>query len=269
MTPQGVLPIQVLGHVPCSTLDTDIQEVNYLFTGLLIALGVLPILVGSFVGAPLLSKELESGTFRFSWTQGIGRVRYFLTTFAVLACIFVLIAVVLGLLFGNWYAHPFEVSGADSHWQAGLFETTWWLLATWSLFALACGCFIGAIIGRVVTAIAASTLAVRGAMLLAAFECFLFTTLVALIVTVCAKRCWGPIGTWIWVDSRRLVLTGPDNQVISGISETRVLDRALLTASRGSAGASRWLLSHGYKFWTSYQPRKRFWIFQCIEVSPY
>ncbi|HEY6496719.1 MAG TPA: hypothetical protein VIZ43_25875, partial [Trebonia sp.] len=35
----------------------------------------VPVLVGAFVGGPVLARELESGTFRFAWTQGAGRVR--------------------------------------------------------------------------------------------------------------------------------------------------------------------------------------------------
>ena len=32
----------------------------------------VPVLLGVFVGAPLISRELDTGTFRFAWTQGAG-----------------------------------------------------------------------------------------------------------------------------------------------------------------------------------------------------
>jgi hypothetical protein len=35
----------------------------------------VPVLLGAFTGAPVLARELESGTFRFAWTQGAGRLR--------------------------------------------------------------------------------------------------------------------------------------------------------------------------------------------------
>ena len=35
----------------------------------------LPALIGAFAGAPLLARELETGTFRYAWTQGVGRLR--------------------------------------------------------------------------------------------------------------------------------------------------------------------------------------------------
>ena len=248
-------------HVPCGILDEDLQSENFIFTGLLIVLSVLPILVGAFVGAPLLSKELESGTFRFSWTQGIGRVRYFLTTFAVFSGFLLLIAVTIGLLFGNWYAHPFEVAGATSHWQAGLFETTSWLLTAWSLFALACGCFVGAVFRRTVAAIAASTLVVGG-VLVAAFRTL--PRFLEFFSLSSSKYLPSGIGNQLergvgWVVGS--YMTGPNKQVISGIAALRVLDRA----HSAKLGASRWLTSHGYTFWTSYQPSSHFWLLQGIE----
>jgi hypothetical protein len=40
-------------------------------------LQAVPVLIGAFVGAPLLARELETGTFRYAWTQasagGAGR----------------------------------------------------------------------------------------------------------------------------------------------------------------------------------------------------
>ena len=32
---------------------------------------VIPALIGAFVGAPVLAKELETGTFRYTWTQAV------------------------------------------------------------------------------------------------------------------------------------------------------------------------------------------------------
>ena len=48
-------------------------------------LAVLPVLAGLFVGAPLLARELELGTYRFAWTQGVTRRRWLLSKTALLA----------------------------------------------------------------------------------------------------------------------------------------------------------------------------------------
>ena len=46
---------------------------------------LLPALVGMFVGAPLLARELEQGTHRFAWTQSVTRRRWLLTKTLLLA----------------------------------------------------------------------------------------------------------------------------------------------------------------------------------------
>ena len=56
----------------CSTAtnvftDTDGALQVFLDFVLLVA----PLLIGMFWGAPLVSRELEAGTFRLAWTQGI------------------------------------------------------------------------------------------------------------------------------------------------------------------------------------------------------
>jgi hypothetical protein len=56
-------------------------------------LQVIPALIGAFAGAPLLAREFETGTFRYTWTQGFGRVRW---AFAKLAPLGVAVAVAGG-----------------------------------------------------------------------------------------------------------------------------------------------------------------------------
>jgi hypothetical protein len=47
-----------------------------------VILQVLPPVIGAFVGAPLLAREMETGTFRYTWTQGFGRWRWTLAKLA-------------------------------------------------------------------------------------------------------------------------------------------------------------------------------------------
>ena len=37
-----------------------------------------PALIGMFWGAPLIARELETGTFRLAWTQSVSRIRWLL-----------------------------------------------------------------------------------------------------------------------------------------------------------------------------------------------
>ena len=49
-----------------------------------------------FLGAPLLSREYEQGTFRFAWTQGTGRIRWCAMKLNVLGGLIVLAAAGIG-----------------------------------------------------------------------------------------------------------------------------------------------------------------------------
>ncbi len=62
----------------------------------------LPVLFGLFLGAPLLAREYESGSFRFAFTQGVGRTRWLVTKLLLLGA-FTLVATLaftLGVLVG-------------------------------------------------------------------------------------------------------------------------------------------------------------------------
>jgi hypothetical protein len=72
------------------------------FTGFL---EVIPGLAGVFAGGPVLARELETGTFRFAWTQGCGRLRWVIAKLALLAIAVTAAAEAFSLLF-SWYFHP-------------------------------------------------------------------------------------------------------------------------------------------------------------------
>jgi hypothetical protein len=62
---------------------------------LIVPLVLLPALLGAFIGAPLVAREVEAGTHRFLWTQGVTRQRWFFTSSAVAAAL----AVIAGALY--------------------------------------------------------------------------------------------------------------------------------------------------------------------------
>jgi len=45
----------------------------------------LPGVIGAFAGTPLFARKLETGTFRYAWTQGVGRMRWAVAALAVAA----------------------------------------------------------------------------------------------------------------------------------------------------------------------------------------
>ncbi len=57
-----------------TTTFTDTDGPLQVFLDFLVLLG--PLLIGMFWGAPLVSREFETGTFRLAWTQGVSRSRW-------------------------------------------------------------------------------------------------------------------------------------------------------------------------------------------------
>ncbi len=72
--------------------------------GYLTILAVLPLVVGACAGAPVILSELESGTARFAWTQGYGRIRLVVAKLAIIAAMLAGGAASLGLIFQWWFA---------------------------------------------------------------------------------------------------------------------------------------------------------------------
>ncbi len=76
-------------------------------------LQVVPVLAGVLIGAPMVARELESGTFRLSWTQGCGRTRWLIARLVLVAVLLAAGAAAVSALF-SWYYHPLLQLGQDS-----------------------------------------------------------------------------------------------------------------------------------------------------------
>ncbi len=137
-----------------------------------IVLQAVPALIGAFVGAPVLARELETGTFRYAWTQGFGRWRWTLAKLVPLAVAVAAAAGAFSVLF-SWYYQPYFAAGNQSchlprsPLAPGLFDLRGVAFAAWTLAAFAIGALAGMLIRRVVPAIVA-TLAVYAGLAFAA-----------------------------------------------------------------------------------------------------
>jgi ABC-type transport system involved in multi-copper enzyme maturation permease subunit len=152
----------------CDAVVANFNQVgNFLSDG--IPLQVVSPLIGAFVGAPVLAREFESGTFRFAWTQGFGRWRW---TLAKLVGLGVVVAAASGVLsaLASWYYQPYFASGSQAPsltklnpLNSGLFDLRGVDFAAWTLAAFAIGVMAGMLIRRVVPAIV-TTLVVYAAL---------------------------------------------------------------------------------------------------------
>jgi hypothetical protein len=114
-------------------------------------LSSLPLLIGAFIGAPLVARELELGTYLLAWTQGVPRRRWLLWKLGVLGGLIGLgFAAVAGLM--AWWSAP--VNPVVGPWLT--FEVRGLVPFAYAFFALALGVAAGAISRQVVGAIFAT-----------------------------------------------------------------------------------------------------------------
>ncbi|MFJ6463438.1 ABC transporter permease subunit [Streptomyces sp. NPDC091387] len=88
-----------------------IQQLTGTDTALYFAGGVtvltLPALLGMFWGAPLVARELETGTHRLVWNQGVTRTRWLLTGLVLTGLVAMAAAGLLSLAV-SWWADPID-----------------------------------------------------------------------------------------------------------------------------------------------------------------
>jgi hypothetical protein len=241
-----------------------------------VLLQVVPALIGAFAGGPVLGRELETGTFRFAWTQGFGRRRWALAKLVALAIALVAAGAAFGALV-SWAFQPFSAPGNQ---DLGLYENSPLVgqfslqqvtFAAWTLMAFAAGALAGMLIRRVVPAIAA-TLAVYAGLAIAAAGLLRERYLPALVTSDpnVAGTAW-ITGQWWTRDGRFAFAGNPPAGLVgqfcnfpqSGVSKT---GGGLSGAAPAPAPSIQQCLApHGYVQWTSYQPASRLWPFQWIE----
>jgi ABC-type transport system involved in multi-copper enzyme maturation permease subunit len=256
-----------LASPTCADLITTFNNMNQVLIGGYV-LQAVPALIGAFAGAPLLARELETGTFRYAWTQGFGRWRWTLAKLVPLAAAVAAAAGAISVLF-SWYYQPYFATGNQAlslseapTLAAGLFDLRGVAFAAWTLAAFAIGALAGMLIRRVVPAIVATLAAYTGLALVAGnlLRQHYLTPLVTSNPNVPGSAL--VLSQW-WTHGGIFAFAGqPSNDLLM---------RLCPNAPAGVFGKPlhqtffQCLAQHGYTTWTSYQPASRFWLFQSIE----
>ena len=92
------------GHTEFARHDNEAYQACRLaaerFTGeysslifLAVLFALLPLFVGLFFGAPLVAREVEHGTHRLVWTQGVTRTRWALAKFGLVGAAVLVLAI--------------------------------------------------------------------------------------------------------------------------------------------------------------------------------
>ncbi|MGO8863848.1 MAG: ABC transporter permease subunit [Acidimicrobiales bacterium] len=256
----------------CNNLVNNFNGMyGFLANGLI--LQAVPALVGAFIGAPVLAREFENGTFRFAWTQGFGRRRWTLAKLASLGVVVTAVAAAITVLM-SWYYRPYFPAaspalyvskelpiGTSSPFAPGLFDLRGITFAAWTLAAFAIGVLAGVLIRRVVPAIVATLVLYTG--LAFAVGAFLRQHYLAPLVT---SKLSIPGSAWV-ITQQWFTKSGRP-------ASPAALNQVLLKAPGqlfGKGGVPKsvtvwqYLAQHGFTQLTTYQPASRFWPFQWIE----
>lgn len=119
---------------------------------LAVLLVLLPMLVGLFFGAPLVARELEHGTHRFVWTQGVSRLRWAITKFGLVGLAGLAAAGVYAALLSWWIEPLNKAGGSRLTWL--VFDLQGVVPLAYTLFAIALGIAAGLVTRKLLPAMA-------------------------------------------------------------------------------------------------------------------
>ena len=146
---------------PHRTLDAGASQ--WLYPAGIVVMYLTPAIIGIFWGAPLISRELETGTFRLAWTQSISRTRWLAVKLGLTGLASTVAAGLLSLMV-TWWSSSIDQRNplGGNRLSALLFGARDLIPIGSTAFAVALGATIGLLARRVVPAIAI-TLAVFAA----------------------------------------------------------------------------------------------------------
>ncbi|MDT7801656.1 MAG: hypothetical protein QOI78_5089 [Actinomycetota bacterium] len=214
---------------------------------------ILPVLVGVFFGAPLVSREVEQGTHRLVWTQGVSRAHWALVKFGLIGAITAVLAV--GYALGvSWWFGPLVSTTSRLGYFA--FDVQGVVPVVYTLFALALGVFAGTYWPKVLPAMGIAL--VGYAVVRVAVELF-------------ARPRYLPPQSYTYAPDSKLTPNPAAgdwvmDQGIRNAAGEMVLPNAQVGPC-GPAGCGDTGAGPGAYNWVEYQPGTRFWTFQGIETG--
>ncbi|WP_216586144.1 ABC transporter permease [Streptomyces brasiliscabiei] len=140
---------------PATSLDelsNEFTEYANAFTSVSMGLQVIPMLLGVFLGAPLLAGDLENGTAKLVAAQSASRTRWLATKLGMTGLVVLVTTVALSAAFGWWW-NPVKSEVTVMDWTAGsAFNTTGPVPVALTLLSVFGGVAIGAVLRRTLMA---------------------------------------------------------------------------------------------------------------------
>jgi len=232
---------------------------------------LIPLLLGVLAGAPLVARELETGTYRLVWAQATTRTRWITVKLCILALGVTAVSAAFAMTVTWWRAPVDALTGTSANTRLGssIFNVEGPVVVGYALFAFFLGVLAGAILKRTLPAIVAAGMVLLALLLLT--QTYLRPHYLPPVTTIStfstadggsfAPDSTGTPGDWLL-----------DWGVID--AQGHRLDPQHIQAIMGDAYNARtpigdYLNSHGIRHLLVYQPAGRFWTFQLIETGLY
>jgi hypothetical protein len=252
---------------------------------LLFILGVgvlylMPVLIGMFWGAPLVTRELEAGTFRLAWNQSVTRRHWILAKLGLVGLASMAAAGLFSLLISWWASPLYRAAGQASQnslsinrFTPPLFGATGIAPVGYAAFAFALGITAGILVRRTIVAMAI-TMALFAAIQVL-WPIFVRPHIVAPAHTVQALNTvtWNGVGD---VHGGHLILQPgaigglpPDtwitgSRAVTAAGQPATMAPGVCNSARSFVGC---LQDHGIRLAVTYQPADRYWEFQWLETG--
>lgn len=223
---------------------------------------LLPLLVGVFVGAPLIAREREQHTYPLIWTQSVTRTRWLTVKLSVIAGILVLVFTLLAVLciWNNSSVLPLLPSNSDLYTPSqGV------ALISFGLFGVMLGVAIGAFVRRVVPAMVLTLVVFLAVCItLSNFSPYFIPPLSHLYPRSITSQdaAWGQPGDLT-------LYAGYADSAGHEVGElsTYCGFHATIRDSTYAALANQCLATHNLQWKIVYQPANRIWLLQWIELA--
>jgi hypothetical protein len=261
------------------TLATARQALQSHYHTVVLLLGLLvivvPALIGAFWGAPLIARELETGTYRMVWTQSVTRIRWLAVKLAVVALIGIAFSGVISLLVG-WAAGPYDDLVRD-RFQPLNFGMRGIVPLGYAAFGLAVGTAVGLLVRRTIAAMAITIAAF--ALLQVLVPNYIrphYQPAVSKQVAVTGELLSSGTGIHASPDGVAIIYSPPgawilgNEQVLVTAAGDPVSEEAFQRCMTGSPGGDQSCVdAMNLHFTMTYQPANRYWTFQWMEFGGY
>jgi hypothetical protein len=277
-------------HAACATDASNfLGSVRGSYTGKIFYAGIgimylVPAVIGLFWGAPLIARELDSGTFRLAWTQSVTRARWAAVKLVLIGGATMLTAGLMSLLIGWWSSPVYQAANQAgpntfqiSRLSSTMFSTTGIVPLGYAALAFALGAAAGVLLRRTLPAMAV-TLAVFAAIQVLV-PLFVRPHLIPAAQTTQAVSAVqiGPatIAPNGFYSFGLLGISGQPGALILG---NRLVDAAGHTVTKlpsacdfgpPSSALDSCLARQGIKIAVSYLPASRYWELQSAESAMY